>query len=116
METDTNIVKHFSANLVSSTGELEGTVKRGFMLLHQKNAILEDLRSHAPEQLAELRELLAAGAPARPDPRRLGFYEVDGRSHVYYVFVYAAAGKVMLLGVWEKDPVAQFVACTCPAA
>ncbi len=116
MQTDTNILKHFSANLVSSTEELEGAVKRGFMLLHQKNAILEDLRNHAPERLAELRELLAAGAPARPDPRRLGFYEVDGQSHVYYVFVYAAAVKVMLLGVWEKDPVAQFVACTRPAA
>jgi hypothetical protein len=86
------------------------------MLLRQQNAILEDLRNHAPEQLAELRGLLAAGASARPDPRRPGFYEVDGQSHVYYVFVYAAAGKVMLLGVWEKDPVAQFVACTCPAA
>ena len=86
------------------------------MLLRQKNPILEDLRNHAPEQLAELRELLAVGALARPDPRRLGFYEVDGESHVYYVFAYPAAGKVMLLGVWEKDPVAQFVGCTCPAA
>ncbi len=86
------------------------------MLLQQKNPILEDLRNHAPEQLAELRELLSVGAPARPDPRRPGFYEVDGVSHVYYVFVYPAACKVMLLGVWEKDPVAQFVACTYPAA
>jgi hypothetical protein len=86
------------------------------MLLRQKNSILEDLRSHAPEQLAELRELLAVGAPARPDPRRPGFYEVDGEAQVYYVFVYPAGCKVMLLGVWEKDPVAQFVACTCPAA
>src|SRR2546425_10987946 len=116
METDTNIVKHFSANLVSSMGELEGTVKRGFMLLNQKNAILEDLRNHAPERLAELRELLAAGAPARPDPRRLGFYEVDGQSHVDYVFVYPAAGKVVVVGGWGQEPVAQFGACTCPAA
>ncbi len=115
MEISANFVKHFLVSFVSNTGGLERT-QRGNMLLRQNNSILEDLRNHAPEQLAELRDLLAAGAPARPDPRRPGFYEVDGASQVYYVFVYPAGSKVMLLGVWEKDPVAQFVSCTCPAA
>src|SRR2546427_12272130 len=109
MQTDTNIVKHFSANLVSSTRELEGAVKRGFMLLHQKNAILEDLRNHAPERLAGLREFLAAGAPARPDPRRLGFYGADGRPHGYYCFVDPTAGEVSVLGGGEKDPCDQIL-------
>lgn len=86
------------------------------MLLRQPYAQIEDLRNHSPEQLAALRELLNTGANARPDARRPGFYEVQGGSHVYYVFVYPAGSKVMLIGVWENDPIAQLVSCACPAA
>lgn len=86
------------------------------MLLRQPYAAIEDLRNHSPEQLAELRELLNDGAKARPDARRPGFYELDGISHVYYVFVYPAGAKVMLIGVWENDPIAQLASCACPAA
>ena len=80
--------------------------------------LVEDLRNHSQEQIAELRMLLLSGAPSRPDPRRPGFFEVEGRSTVYYVFKYPSGAKVMLLGVWERDtdPVADLVACTCPAA
>src|SRR6266851_5381658 len=80
--------------------------------------LVEDLRNHSEEQIAELRQLLAAGAPARPDPRRPGFYEVEGLSSTYYVFKYPTGTKVLLLGVWERDsdPVADLVACSCPAA
>jgi len=80
--------------------------------------LVEDLRNHSQEQIAELRQLLAVGAPARPDPRRPGFYEVQGLSNTYYVFKYPTGTKVLLLGVWESgiDPVASIVSCTCPAA
>jgi len=80
--------------------------------------LVEDLRSHSQEQIAELRQLLVAGAPSRPDPRRPGFYEVEGLSSTYYVFKYPTGTKVLLLGVWEResDPVADLVACSCPAA
>jgi hypothetical protein len=80
--------------------------------------LLEDLRNHSPEQLAELRLLLTAGAPSRPDPRRPGFFELEGASNVFYIFKYPTGSKVLLLGVWEKesDPVAEVVACSCPAA
>ena len=80
--------------------------------------LVEDLRSHSPEQIAELRALLQGGAPSRPDPRRPGFFEVQGHSSVFYVFKYPSGTKVLLLGVWERetDPVAELVACTCPAA
>jgi hypothetical protein len=79
---------------------------------------LEDLRNHSPEQLAELRLLLNAGAPSRPDPRRPGFFELEGTSNVFYIFRYPTGSKVLLLGVWEResDPVAEAVACSCPAA
>ena len=80
--------------------------------------LVEDLRNHSQEQLAELRQLLAVGAPSRPDPRRPGFYEVDGFADTYYVFKYPTGTKVLLIGVWvrESDPIAALVACSCPAA
>lgn len=80
--------------------------------------LIEDLRNHSQEQIAELRQLLITGAPARPDPRRPGFYEVEGLANIYYVFKYPSGTKVLLLGAWERanDPVAALVACSCPAA
>ena len=80
--------------------------------------LVEDLRNHTQEQIAELRQLLAMGAPSRPDPRRPGFYEVEGASSTYYVFKYPTGTKVLLLGIWnrESDPVAAMVSCSCPAA
>ena len=80
--------------------------------------LVEDLRNHSQEQIAELRQLLLVGAPSRPDPRRPGFYEVEGLSNIYYVFKYPSGSKVLLLGAWDRgtDPVATLVACSCPAA
>ena len=80
--------------------------------------VLEDLRSHTPEQLGELRLLLASGAPSRPDPRRPGFFELDGEDYVFYVFKYPSGTKVLLVGVWERerDRVAELVACSCFSA
>ena len=75
--------------------------------------LLEDLRSHTSEQLAELRLLLTSGAPSRPDPRRPGFFELDGTENVFYVFKYPTGTKVLLLGVWERDPVAEMVDANC---
>jgi hypothetical protein len=80
--------------------------------------LLEDLRSHTPEQLAELRLLLSSGAPSRPDPRRPGFFELDGTENVFYVFKYPTGTKVLLVGVWERerDRVAELAALSCYSA
>ena len=86
------------------------------MNLHKQPPVLEDLRNHTPEQVTELRYLLASDAPSRPDPRRPGFFEVQGPDSVYYIFRYPNGSKVLLLGVWERDPVAEMVSCSCPAA
>jgi hypothetical protein len=75
--------------------------------------MLQDLRNHSEEQVAELRLLLERGAPAKPDPRRPGFFELQGLQSVFYIFKYPAGTKVLLLGVWERDPVAELVACGC---
>jgi hypothetical protein len=92
--------------------------KEGIMWNAEKMPpILEDLRSHSSEQLAELRILLSVGVTGRPDLRRPGFFELDGRSNVYYIFRYPSGHKVLLVAAWEKetDPVAELVACNCPA-
>ena len=86
------------------------------MNIAKQPPILEDLRSHSQEELAELRALLTIGAPSRPDPRRPGFFEVAGFDRVYYIFKYPNGSKVLLLGVWDRDPVAEMAACSCPAA
>ncbi len=36
----------------------------------KQSPLVEDLRNHSQEQIAELRQLLAVGAPSRPDPRQ----------------------------------------------
>jgi len=78
--------------------------------------VVEDLRNHSQEQVAELRQLLTVGAKSRPDPRRPGFYEIEGLANIFYVFKYPTGTKVLLLGIWERDPVAELVACSCSAA
>jgi len=80
--------------------------------------VVEDLRTHSAEQVAELRVLLQAGMTGRPDARRPGFYELDGVTSVYYIFRYPTGHKVLLLAAWEReiDPVAEMVAYSCPAA
>jgi hypothetical protein len=80
--------------------------------------MIEDLRNHSPEQVAELRLLLDAGLTGRPDVRRPGFYEIDGVSHVYYIFRYPTGQKVLLVAAWQKefDVVAEMAAYSRPAA
>ena len=55
------------------------------------------------EQVTELRLLLEHGAPTKADPRRPGFFELQGLQNVFYVFKYPTGAKVLLLGVWERD-------------
>ena len=88
------------------------------MNMPKQPPILEDLRNHTNEQLDELRVLLSSGAKHKPDPRRPGFFEIQGLSNVYYIFKYPTGAKVLLIGVWERerDPVAELAALTCTAA
>jgi len=75
--------------------------------VNKKPPLIEDLRAHSQEQIAELRLLLEAGLPGRPDPRRPGFFELDGVANVYYIFRYPTGHKVLLLAAWQReiDPV-----------
>jgi hypothetical protein len=75
--------------------------------------VIEELRQHKPEDLAELRILLNAGLD-RADIRRPCFFEIDGAANVYYVLRYPFRCKVLLVAAWERegDPKTEFVAST----
>jgi hypothetical protein len=75
--------------------------------------VIEDLRPHKAEQLAELRILLNAGLD-RADTRRPGFFEIDGAANVYCVLRYPFRHKVLLVAAWDREgePKAEFVATT----
>jgi hypothetical protein len=79
----------------------------------KRTPAVQDLNNHSQAQLSELRFLLEQNAPAKADPRRPGFFEVEGGQNVFYVFKYPTGEKVLLLGVWERDPVAELAACSC---
>ena len=63
---------------------------------------IEDLRNHPAESVETLRMLLRTGVPARPDPRRRDFYELDNCSRVFYIHI-TPRGRVLLLAIWSKD-------------
>ena len=86
------------------------------MTVQKQRPLLEDLRNHSQEQVSELRVLLSMGVPLRADARRPGFFEVDGDTSVFYIFKYPTGTKILLLGVWERDRVAEMVSCACTAA
>lgn len=64
---------------------------------------IEDLRHHGPEAVEKLRQLLASGAPAKPDPRRSDFYELEDGNKVFYIHISPVNGKILLLATWLKD-------------
>ena len=111
-------MKHFaSANVFTYVRRFAGRRKETMIMnLSKQPPILEDLRNHSPEEVSELRTLLSVGADMRPDPRRPGFFEVAGIDRVYYIFKYPNGSKILLLGVWDRDPVAEMAAMSCTAA
>src|SRR5258707_179320 len=112
-------MKHFdSPNVFIYCEEIRWARRKQTMIMNlsKQPPILEDLRNHSSEQLSELRTLLSIGAEMRPDPRRPGFFEVAGIDRVYYIFKYPNGSKILLLGVWDRDRVAEIAAMSCTAA
>ena len=65
--------------------------------------LIEDPRKHSEETRDRLRQLLESGAPARPDHKRAGLFEIEDHDQVFYVYVSKSTGKHTLLAVWDKD-------------
>jgi len=110
-------LKHFDRrNVFIYVRRFAGRRVATIMNMQKQPPVLEDLRNHSQEEIAELRILLNVNAEMRPDPRRPGFFEVAGMDRVYYIFKYPNGSKILLLGVWDRDPVAEITALTCTAA
>jgi hypothetical protein len=63
---------------------------------------IEDPRGHSPEARERLRQLLASGAPARPDPKRTDVFEIEDQERIFYVHVAKISNIVTLLAVWDR--------------
>jgi hypothetical protein len=66
------------------------------------NPVIENLGHYPAESVETLRQLLAAGAPAKADARRKDFYELHNGSRVYWIHISPVNGRVVLLAVWQK--------------
>ncbi|MGA8143388.1 MAG: hypothetical protein WB987_05820 [Candidatus Acidiferrales bacterium] len=73
------------------------------VMCREQNVQIEDLRNHTPETVMTLKRVLACGAKVSPDPKRAGFYEVQSRSTVYYIYAPSLNGKVTLLATWPSE-------------
>jgi hypothetical protein len=64
---------------------------------------IENLGKYPQETVEKLRDLLAGGAEAQPDPRRKNFYDVHNCSQVFFIHISPVSGNVMLLASWLKE-------------
>jgi hypothetical protein len=71
---------------------------------------IEDLGHHPVGTVLTLGILLSGPVDVTPDPKRKGFYEVEGGSTVYYIYVSPVSGTISLLAVWMNGvrPMLQF--------
>ena len=69
-----------------------------------EGAQIENPRQYAPQAVEALRHLLLAGGQAERDPRRAGFYDLEGNEGVYYIHISPVTGNVVLLARWSRQP------------
>ena len=72
------------------------------VLRFKRDTVIENLKHYPSATVEMLRELLAKGAEAIPDPHRKNFYDVPNGEHVYYVHV-CPSGNILLLATWRKQ-------------
>jgi hypothetical protein len=63
---------------------------------------VKDLRNHSAATIETLRGLLASGTSVRPDSKRAHFFEIEGDTCVFYVYVSPVDGSVALLATWPR--------------
>jgi len=73
------------------------------MLKFDRGVYIENPRGYDTRAVANLRDLLKIGSPVESDPRRENFYEVDGESETYYIYVSPVSGNVVLVAKWIRQ-------------
>ena len=69
----------------------------------REGARIQNPRNYCPCEVEQLQRLLAAGKPARRDPRRQNFYEIEGQEETFYIHVSPVSGEIMLLAKWKAQ-------------
>lgn len=64
---------------------------------------IENPRKYAPGAVEELRHLLKTGSPAKRDPNREHFYEIESGAETYYIHISPFSGNVVLLAKWLRQ-------------
>lgn len=64
---------------------------------------IQDPRGHSPETMRRLHQVLSSGAPAVPDARRPGFFEIQAGEQVFYIHISPATQKITLLATWARE-------------
>jgi hypothetical protein len=63
---------------------------------------IQDLGKHSALTVIRLGILLAGTVDVAPDPKRKGFYEIEGGSTVYYLYVSPFSGTIFLVASWRN--------------
>ena len=73
------------------------------MLLRMKQLPgVDNLRNYRAEIIKGLEELLLSGGSALPDPKRKGFYDLEGQERTFFIHVSSMTGRVALLATWQN--------------
>ena len=63
---------------------------------------IEDLGKHSAGAVIRLGIVLAGRVNVTPDPKRKNFYEVDGGSTIYYIYVSPVTATISLIAAWKN--------------
>ena len=74
------------------------------MIQIKKEPRIENPREYDLGTVEGLRVLMEVGIPARRDPHRENFYEMEGTCETYYIHISPVSGNVMLLAKWLRQP------------
>ncbi len=64
---------------------------------------VDNLRNYPAEIIKELEELLLAGGPSLPDPKRKDFYDLEGHERTFFIQISSITGRVVLLATWLRS-------------
>ncbi len=78
---------------------------RSMVIQIKEGAQIENPRSYSPQEVKQLRHLLATGGVVQRDPRRENFYEIEGNGEIFYIHISPISGAVVLLAKWNRQPV-----------
>jgi hypothetical protein len=64
---------------------------------------IQDPRGHSPETVRRLQQAITSEAPAVPDERRPGFFEIQDAEQVFYIHISPVTQKITLLATWARE-------------